>query len=93
MTRAIDWWFLDRTSGRYVIGQFPNVVLWVFLAATAFGWLVDSDSVIGHGSRLVATLALGWWASAEMWSGVNPFRRALGIAAGVVVTMRILGGW
>ena len=27
---ALDWFFRDRTSGRIVIGQWPNTLLWLF---------------------------------------------------------------
>ncbi len=31
----IDWWFRDRTTGKIVVGQFPNATLGVWIAASA----------------------------------------------------------
>ena len=90
---VLDWWLRDRRTGRWVIGQFPNIQLGIFLAAMVIGWLADGDSTVGRVSWLVATLALAWWAGAEMWSGVNPFRRVLGVIAAVVVVIRLVHGW
>ena len=69
------WFFTDRTTGRYVIAQWPNVPLWVFLVATLAARLTGADWL-----RWVATAALVVWALLELVRGQSPFRRVLGAA-------------
>ena len=69
------WFFTDRTTGRYVIAQWPNVPLWVFLVATLAARLTGA-----HWLRWVATAALVVWALLERVRGQSPFRRVLGAA-------------
>ena len=74
----MDWLFDDRTTGKIVIAQFPNIPLIVWLVATALA-LVTSGTVhtiLGY----TATVALSVWAGDELLRGVNPFRRMLGAA-------------
>jgi hypothetical protein len=66
LRRAFRWLFEDRSTGRIVIAQWPNVPLWVWIVASLLRW------------RLVATAGLLVWAVLEVAKGVNPFRRALG---------------
>lgn len=90
MRSVVDWWFRDRRTGQIVIGQFPNLPLWLFIAGTAVGWLATSDSSVGRLAWVVATVGLGWWAVAEVSSGVNPWRRALGVGGVALLVLRIL---
>jgi hypothetical protein len=73
--RAFRWFFESRRTGRITIGQWPNIALWVYLAATLLKFTV------------LATVALVVWSGDEIVRGVNPFRRVLGAAVllGVVV--------
>ena len=81
----LRWLVTDRTTGRIVIGQWPNLPLWTWLVATGVhaitgaGWLA-----------WVATAALVVWAGLEVWKGASPFRRALGAAVLVVTALRLL---
>ena len=70
----LRWFFTDRTTGRVVIGQWPNPPLWVWLAASLvhrFVW--DAEPLVW-----VARAALVFWAVLELTDGVNPFRRTVG---------------
>jgi hypothetical protein len=70
--------FRDRTTGKIVIVQFPNIALIAWLAATAAA-LVTTGSV--HTILVyTATVALVVWAAGELLCGVNPFRQLLGAA-------------
>ncbi len=93
LRRATDWMFTDRATGRYVIGQFPNLALWLFLAATLVGLVLrPQGGAAATALRLVSATALVWWAIDEVIRGVNPFRRVLG--GGVLVwTVGGLIGW
>ena len=85
VTRAARWLFCDRSSGRIVVAQWPNIPLWVFIVASAVRRVVDPQGTARTAVTAVATVALLWWAVDEIARGVNPFRRILG--AVVLATM------
>jgi hypothetical protein len=73
LTNAWNWLFRDRRTGRIVIMQWPNIPLWIFIAARV------ANAVSAHTAfRVVGTAALFVWAVLEVARGVNPFRRGLG---------------
>jgi hypothetical protein len=77
--RALDWCFRNRRTGAITIAQFPNVPLWIFLGTVVVRRFVDTGSprtVVDA----VAAASLGWWAVDEVVRGVNPWRRAVGVA-------------
>ena len=78
MDRVIDWLFRDRTTGRIVVAQAPNLPLVVFVVARLAAWILDPAGTAGTALDLVGTAALLWWAGDEVIRGVNPFRRILG---------------
>ena len=80
--RAIDWFLRSRVDGRIVVGQFPNLPLWLFGAAWIAGSLAG-DGPVGRWSHIAADAFLTWWAADELLRGVNPWRRCLG--AGVLL--------
>ncbi|MBP1181669.1 hypothetical protein JOE48_003633 [Methylobacterium sp. PvR107] len=45
---ALDWFFRDRTSGRIVIGQWPNTPLWLFGLMQAVAWIAGEDTAVGR---------------------------------------------
>jgi hypothetical protein len=81
VTAFVDWLFRDRTTGKIVIGQFPNIPLFVWLVATGLSVVTSGtlQTILGY----VAIVALLVWAGDELLRGVNPFRKLLG--AGVLV--------
>lgn len=89
LVAAFDWTFRDRGTGRVTIGQFPNPALAIFLATVALGQVTDDDTVVGMAVAWTGTVALGWWAVAEVRSGVNPWRRLLGLVGCAAVVARI----
>ena len=70
----LRWLFTDRTTGRVVIGQWPNAPLWVWLGATLVHRFVWDAAPVAW----VARAALLAWAVLELTRGVNPFRRTVG---------------
>ena len=88
--RLIDWAFRDRTSGRIVIGQWPNLPLWIFLGAQAIAWLGSADERIAGWAQIVSWIALAIWAADELIRGVNPWRRGLGGAVLIGMAIRLL---
>jgi hypothetical protein len=78
-TRSLwRWLFEDRHTGRINIAEWPNLPLWVWIAARALGWVLHAGAVEQVVS-LVGSAALVLWAVLEIRSGVNPWRRLLGL--------------
>jgi hypothetical protein len=78
----VDWLFRDRTTGRIVIAQWPNLSFGIFLVASVVRRLADPAGTVGTVVAVVATGALLWWAVDEIVRGVNPWRRILGAVVG-----------
>ena len=43
MRGLFDWFFRDRRTGAVVIGQWPNLPLWLFAAAALARWGLDAS--------------------------------------------------
>ncbi len=78
-----DWFFRNRETGRITIGQFPNVALWTFIV-TVILRRVLADTAARTAIDAVGVAALAWWALDELFRGVNPWRRLLGLGGCVV---------
>jgi hypothetical protein len=78
--RAFDWCFRNRRTGAITIAQFPNLPLWIFLVTVALRRFVTVTGAPRVFADAVAVASLGWWAVDEVLRGVNPWRRALGVA-------------
>jgi hypothetical protein len=59
---VIDWALRDRRTGRIVVAQWPNTALIVWIAAGVVFALSGPDGARGLSLRVVATVALSWWA-------------------------------
>ena len=90
LTRFIDWFWRDRQTGRIVIAQWPNLWLWIFAAASLVELITNAAGPIGIGARIVSTTSLLIWAGDELLRGANPWRRCLGIAVLIGLTIRIV---
>lgn len=86
--QPVEWLLRDRKTGRLVVVQWPNVPLWIFLAASGIKRVASPQGVVGVAVAAVALVALTWWALSEILQGVNPFRRGLGVA---VVAFTVAG--
>lgn len=78
--------FRDRTTGKIVLGQKPNLLIVLFMAAFVIRaglGVLDASSQLQRIAGFVALGFLGAWAIDELVRGVNPFRRFLG--AGVLI--------
>jgi hypothetical protein len=73
----------------YTVVEFPNPPLWVALAALLVARLADDGSVIDDLARAISYVALTVWAYEEAANGVNGFRKALGIAALVLIVVAV----
>jgi len=73
----------------YTVGQFPNPPLWVALAALLISRLTDQASTVNDVARAIFYIALTVWAYEEAASGINGFRRALGVVALVLIVVAV----
>ena len=89
--QALAWLFRSRETGAIVIGQWPNLPLWLFLGFTLAGLLADPQGRAGPVLRILATGSLSVWAAEEVVRGVNPWRRLLGGGVALWIALR-LGG-
>ena len=71
-----------------MIGQSPNWLMLVFLAATASRLVEARRGPAGGAIRLVQAGSLGLWALDEALRGVNPARRIGGAALVAAVPFR-----
>jgi hypothetical protein len=85
----VDWLFRNRRTGQLTIAQFPNVALWVFILCVVADRLLPDHSTIHRIVAWLGVAGLSWWAVDEVVRGVNPWRRFLGVAAGVLVVAQV----
>jgi hypothetical protein len=89
-----DWWFRSRQTGRITVAQFPNVPLWIFFLTVVVRRVISTGTVARTAVDWIGVGALAWWALDEVFRGVNPWRRLLGlggcvfVAAGLVSLLR-----
>ncbi len=79
--KAFRWTFDSRLTGRVTVAQFPNVWVWIFLAAMLGERLVPPSSPSRQVLVGAKAASLTIWALDEIARGVNPWRRFLGVAA------------
>jgi hypothetical protein len=80
MRRSVRWMFLNRRTGHFTVAQWPNIPLSVFIVVSIARAVVRPMAGIESVSRVVADGALFVWAIDEIFRGVNPVRRILGLA-------------
>lgn len=79
-TGSLRWWFEDRTTGRLTVAQFPNWQLWAALASSIVARLLSGAGTVGSIAEWASHGLWILWAGFEVVSGVNPWRRLLGLA-------------
>lgn len=72
--------FRSRQTGRITVAQLPNIALWIFLATVVLRRVVPAGTWARTALDWTAAAALTWWALDEVFRGVNPWRRLLGLA-------------
>ena len=82
------WLFEDRRTGRIVVGQSPNLLMLVFIAATASRLVERRRGPAGGAIRSVQAGSMFLWALDEVLRGVNPFRRLGGAALIAAIPFR-----
>ncbi len=69
--------FRDR-NGNIVIGQPPNLPIIVWAIASVLQ-LIFMSGIVHTGLQTIAIIAIVIWSLAELFQGVNYFRRGLGL--------------
>jgi hypothetical protein len=85
-----NWLFRNRVTGDITIAQFPNLALGCYLALVLIGRLTAESSVVGRTVGWLQGVTLGWWALDEVFRGVNPWRRLLGVGGCVAATLALI---
>ncbi len=88
--RALRWMFVNRRTGRLTVGQWPNVTLSVFVAATIALRVFRPPGGIGSALSVLGDVAITVWAVDEIARGVNLFRRLLGLVVLLVTIASVI---
>ena len=84
------WFFRNRETGAITIAQWPNIVLWIVIAAGILLWIWPSAGKLSLMLTVVFKGGLLVWAADETFRGVNPWRRCLGAATAAYVMATLL---
>jgi len=88
--KILNWLFRNRETGAITIVQWPNLVLWIVIAAAVLLWIWPSSGQVSTALAVVVKGGLLVWAADEIVRGVNPWRRCLGAAVAVYELMSLL---
>jgi len=88
--RSLRWLFLNPRTGRITVVQWPNLSLSLFIAVSIVLHAFHPVGAVEIFGRVLADLAIFLWAIDELLRGVNPFRRALGIAILITTCVTLL---
>ena len=77
--------FRSRATGRITVVQIPNLAISIYLIAVVLRWVVPGRTALDW----IAVAALAWWAIDELFRGVNPWRRLLGVWGCIVVLSQV----
>lgn len=79
MRRLLLWFFENRETGAITVAQAPNLALWVVILASVLIWVWHPTGRSSVALEIIAKGSLFVWAIDEVFCGVNPWRRFLGI--------------
>lgn len=85
--RWVDWAFRSRETGKITLAQAPNVPLGLYIVVRVADTVFTPEGTVGMVLHWTGVAALVWWGGAELFTGVNPFRRLLGAAALAVAVL------
>jgi hypothetical protein len=84
---AYRWLTALSFPPRFPMVQFPN---WSLALAFVAGWIAGALPGAAHSyAQAVSYLAMTIWAYEELAHGVNWFRRLLGVAFVIILTVRV----
>ena len=85
--RWVDYAFRSRETGKITLAQAPNVPLGLYIGVRVADAVFTPAGTAGTVLHWIGVAALVWWGGAELLTGVNPFRRLLGVAALTVAVL------
>jgi hypothetical protein len=89
-TRSLlAWFFRNRRTGHVTIAQFPNLPLWIFIATVALRRVAHTGTA-ARAIDWIGVAALAGWALDEVFRGVNPWRRLLGLGGCAFVVAEVV---
>jgi hypothetical protein len=88
--RSLRWLFLNPRTGRITVVQWPNISLSLFIVVSIVLHAVHPTGGAEIFGRVLADLAIFFWAIDELLRGVNHFRRALGLAILITTVVTLL---
>ncbi|MCB0828148.1 MAG: hypothetical protein KDB62_04995 [Solirubrobacterales bacterium] len=80
----------DLKINGYTVGQAPNPPLWLALVGLVVSLLAPDGSLLYGIARAALVVGLAVWAWWELFDGANGFRRGLGAAGLVIVTVLLV---
>lgn len=84
------WWFENRETHGITVAQVPNWPLIAIALGWAVQWVADDGSVVHDMAAVAVTGLWFYWGVDELLRGVNPWRRALGLAVVLWQSLRLL---
>jgi hypothetical protein len=87
---GFDWFFRDRRTGRITVVQLPNPPLWIFLLTVAVRRVAAPSGTVRTVVDAVGVASLAWWAVDEVYRGVNPWRRLLGLGGSAFAVLGLV---
>lgn len=70
--------FWHDKNGKFVVWQKPNLFLWIWIVATVMSIIMNTNAVERF-MVFIGGIAIIIWSIMEIYSGVNYFRRLLGV--------------
>ena len=80
MRRFFRWFFQNRETGAITVAQAPNLALWIVIVGSVLIWAWHPPGPSGVALEIVVKGGLFVWAVDEIFRGVNPWRRCVGVA-------------
>ena len=87
MSKQKNYTFWEDKRGNFVVWQAPNIWLWIWIVTVVASWFIHFPNLIQNIMGWVSLIALIIWAVLEMTSGVNGFRRLIGLLVLLLLVM------
>jgi hypothetical protein len=75
----------EDPKGKVVIWSWPNKWLWIFIGSMVLQIVLGASNTLTPAIKLIGNISLAIWAILEVYSGVNYFRKALGVCVLVLM--------
>jgi len=76
---SIRWWLEDRSTGKLVVAQKPNLILGFCIAGLAANFFLPGVTAL----FIIGKIFWLTFAADELFRGINPVRRFLGVSVAI----------